>query len=86
MDTVLWNDARIALVTASYGQYSAHGVATGTTCATRAVSHQISAKCNKGALFPYDDSCHVNYSAHKVSVHALSKFLSTCSNFNCCST
>jgi len=65
---VLWNDARIALVTASYGQYSAHGVATGTRCATRAVSLQMSAICSKGALFPYNDSFHVNYSAHKLSV------------------
>jgi len=30
-DMVLWDDTRIVLATASYGQYSAHGVATGTT-------------------------------------------------------
>ena len=29
---------------------------------------KISAICNKRALFPYNNSCHVNYSAHKVSV------------------
>ena len=31
VDMVLWDDTRKSLVTASYGQYSAHGVATGTT-------------------------------------------------------
>jgi len=57
-------------VTASYGQYSAHGVGT-TEYATRAGSLlrlKISAICSKRALFPYNDSCHVNYSPHKVSV------------------
>jgi len=51
---------------ASYGQYSAHGIATGTTeYATRAGSllwHQISAILSKRALFPYNDTtgtCHV---------------------------
>ena len=29
---------------------------------------RISAIRSKKALFPYNDSCHVNYSAHKVSV------------------
>jgi len=29
---------------------------------------KISAIHSKRALFPYNDSCHVNYSAHKVSV------------------
>jgi len=29
---------------------------------------KISAIHNKSALFPYHDSCHVNYSAHRVSV------------------
>jgi len=56
-------------VTASYGQYSAHGVSKGTTeYATRAGICQISAIRSKRALFPYNDSCHVNYSAHKLSV------------------
>jgi len=31
VDMVLWDDTRKSLVTASYGQYSAHGVATGRT-------------------------------------------------------
>jgi len=30
--------------------------------------HQISAIHRKRALFPYNDSCPVNYSAHKLSV------------------
>jgi len=55
-------------VTASYGQYSAHGVATGTTRAGSLLRLKISAIHSKRALFPYNDSCHVNYSAHKVSV------------------
>ena len=29
---------------------------------------QISAICSKRALFPYNDSCHVKYSAHELSV------------------
>jgi len=39
--------------------------------ATRAGSFlrlKISAIHSKRALFPYNDSCHVNYSAYKVSV------------------
>ena len=60
-------------MTASYGQYSAHGVATGTTeCMLLGLGVlfrlKISAICSKKALFPYNDSCHVNYSAHEVSV------------------
>ena len=43
--------------------------------------HEIRAIRNKRALFPYNDSCHVNYSAHK-----LSEFPSPCSNFNFCRT
>jgi len=39
-----------------------------TEYATRAGSCQISAIRSKRALFPYDDSCHVNYSAHKLYV------------------
>jgi len=75
-----------SLVTVSYGQYNAHGVATGTTeYATRAESllrHQISAMCSRRALFPYSDySCHMIY-----SICALSKFPSPCGNFNCCNT
>ena len=31
IDPYIWDDTRIVLVTASYGQYSAHGVASGTT-------------------------------------------------------
>ena len=30
---------------------------------------QISAICSKRTLFPYNDFCHVNYSAHELSVH-----------------
>ena len=32
------------------------------------LGHQISAIHSKRALFPYNDSCHVNYSADKLSV------------------
>ena len=69
VNMVLWGDT---LVTATCWQYSAHGVATGTTeYATRAESllrRQISTICSNRALFPYNGSCHVNYSAHKLSV------------------
>jgi len=51
---VLWDDTRI--VPCDNQQYSAHGVARGTTAyATRAGSllkHQISAICSKRELFP----------------------------------
>jgi len=43
--------------------------------------HEIRGIHSKRALFPYNDSCHMNYSAHK-----LSEFPSPCSNFNCCRT
>ena len=46
-------------------------VATEQLNATRAGSllrRKISAIHSKRALFPYNDSCHGNYSAHKVSV------------------
>jgi len=64
---VLWEDTRIVLVITSYGQYSAHGVATGTIeFATRAgkiaIGQQISAICSKRALLPHKDPCHVNCS------------------------
>jgi len=67
---VLWGDT---LVTATCWQYSAHGVAAGTTeYATSAESllrRQISAcYTQQKGLFPYNGSCHVNYSAHKLSV------------------
>jgi len=55
VDMVLWEGIIYAsLVTASYGQYSAHGVATGTTeYAARAKSHQVSAMHSKRvASFP----------------------------------
>ena len=69
---VLWDDTRIVFMTASYGQYSAHGVATGTTeYATRAGSllrRQVSTMRSKRALFPYNDFCRELYGAHKLSV------------------
>ena len=53
---------------ASYGQYSAHGVATGTIeFATRAGKiswTSVSAICSKRALFPHKDPCHVNCSTN----------------------
>ena len=51
--------------------YSAHRVATEQLNTTRAGSlfrWKVSAIHIKRALFAYNDSCHVNYSAHKVSV------------------
>jgi len=59
----------MSLVTASYEQYSSNTETT--TYATRVGSllrRQTSAICSKRALFPYNDSCHVNFSAHKLSV------------------
>jgi len=54
VDMVLWDDTRI--VPCDNQQYSAHGVATGTTeYATRAGSllkHQIGAICSQRELFP----------------------------------
>jgi len=68
---VTWDDTRIIPCAASYGQYSAHGVATeqlNATCAGSLIRREISAIRSKRALLPYNDSCHVNYSAHKLSV------------------
>jgi len=64
---VLWD---VTLVTASYGQYSAYGAATLTNeydkRAGSLLRRQISVIRNKRALFTYNDTCHVNYSAHSL--------------------
>jgi len=68
---VLWDDTRIVPCDSQLWAHSAHRVATEQLNATRTESLfrcKVSAIHSKRALFPYNDSFHVNYSAHKVSV------------------
>jgi len=57
---------------ASNGQYSAHGVATGTTeyvtMAEKFASDTCKCYTQQKALFPYRDPCHVSCRNHKLSL------------------